>query len=73
MEFKIYRANKLGTIGTREIKTIEDLMQVSFDYHDGKFGTPEKIAVVPFVELVVSFGDGIEWDNSITIYDGYLE
>lgn len=73
MKFDIYRANELDARETREIKTIEDLMQVSFDYHDGKFGTPNGIAVTPFVNLVVNWGDGIEWDNQIIIYDNYLE
>jgi hypothetical protein len=75
MEFEIYRATESTPVERREIKTIDDLKQISLDYKDGKFGEQNKDWQCPLIELVVRFTPDYREDNvnEIIIYDNYLE
>lgn len=75
MEFEIYRATESTPVERREIKTIDDLKQISLDYKDGKFGEQNKDWENPLIELVIRFEPDYRDDNinEIIIYDNYLE
>lgn len=75
MEFEIYRATESTPVERREIKTIDDLKQISLDYKDGKFGEQNKDWQCPLIELVIRFEPDYREDdtNEIIIYDDYLE
>lgn len=75
MEFEIYRAAESTPLERREIKTIDDLKQISLDYKDGKFGEPDKDWQSPLIDLVIRFNPDYSDDNTneVIIYDNYLE
>lgn len=75
MEFEIFRATEFTPLERREIKTIDDLKQISLDYKDGKFGEQNKDWENPLIELVIRFEPDYREDNinEIIIYDNYLE
>ena len=75
MEFEIYRATESTPVERREIKTIDDLKQISLDYKDGKFGNQNKDWESPLIDLVIRFNPDYREDeaNEIIIYDNYLE